>query len=176
MSPQAKKRTLIAACGLLVTVLASRVFYFQDLFFALLLFAGVFFILLLLACMVAGVWMLYEKAVTDLARWTVKQGHGALLPLRTMLLDEAPTISRTDGSASAPAHTLFYLFGNSLRPLLRSLRQVLSHFRADAERAAKHLRLLLKHSRSLLGKVKPLPQVALEAQLLSQQSSESPFR
>lgn len=110
MSPQAKKRTLIAACGLLVTVLASRVFYFQDLFFALLLFAGVFFILLLLACMVAGVWMLYEKAVTDLARWTVKQGHRALLPLRTMLLDEAPTISRTDGSASAPAHTLFYLF------------------------------------------------------------------
>lgn len=109
MSPQAKKRTLIAACGLLVTVLASRVFYFQDLFFALLLFAGVFFILLLLACIVAGVWMLYEKAVTDLARWTVKQGHGALLPLRTMLLDEAPTISRTDGSASAPAH-------NSLRP------------------------------------------------------------
>jgi hypothetical protein len=145
MSPQAKKRTLIAACGLLVTVLASRVFYFQELFFALLLFAGVFFVLLLLACIVTTVWMLYVKAVMYLAAWTVKQGHRALLPLRTML-DEAPTISQTAGVASAPRHTLFYLFDNSLRSLLRSLRQDASHFRADAERAVKHLRLLLKQS------------------------------
>jgi hypothetical protein len=145
MSPQAKKRTLIAACGLLVTVLASRVFYLQELFFALLLFAGAFSVLLLLACIVTMVWMLYVKAVMYLAAWTVKQGHRALLPLRTML-DEAPTISQTAGVASAPRHTLFYLFGNSLRSLLRSLRQDASHFRADAERAVKHLRLLLKHS------------------------------
>ena len=145
MSPQAKKRTLIAACGLLVTVLASRVFYFQELFFALLLFAGAFSVLLLLACIVTTAWMLYVKAVMYLAAWTVKQGHRALLPLRTML-DEAPTISQTAGVASAPRHTLFYLFGNSLRSLLRSLRQDASHFRADAERAVKHLRLLLKHS------------------------------
>lgn len=145
MSPQAKKRTLIAACGLLVTVLASRVFYFEELFFALLLFAGAFSVLLLLACIVTMVWMLYVKAVMYLAAWTVKQGHRALLPLRT-ILDEAPTISQTAGVASAPRHTLFYLFGNSLRSLLRSLRQDASHFRADAERAVKHLRLLLKHS------------------------------
>lgn len=145
MSPQAKKRTLIAACGLLVTVLASRVFYLQELFFALLLFAGAFSVLLLLACIVTMVWMLYVKAVMFLAAWTVKQGHRALLPLRT-ILDEAPTISQTAGVASAPRHTLFYLFGNSLRSLLRSLRQDASHFRADAERAVKHLRLLLKHS------------------------------
>lgn len=145
MSPQAKKRTLIAACGLLVTVLASRVFYLQELFFALLLFAGAFSVLLLLACIVTMVWMLYVKAVMFLAAWTVKQGHRALLPLRT-ILDEAPTISQTAGVASAPRHTLFYLFGNSLRSLLRSLRQHASHFRADAERAVKHLRLLLKHS------------------------------
>lgn len=145
MSPQAKKRTLIAACGLLVTVLASRVFYLQELFFALLLFAGAFSVLLLLACIVTMVWMLYVKAVMYLAAWTVKQGHRALLPLRT-ILDEAPTISQTAGVASAPRHTLFYLFGNSLRSLLRSLRQDASHFRADAERAVKHLRLLLKHS------------------------------
>lgn len=145
MSPQAKKRTLTAACGLLVTVLASRVFYLQELFFALLLFAGVFSVLLLLACIVTTVWMLYVKAVMYLAAWTVKQGHRALLSLRTML-DEAPTISQTAGVASAPRHTLFYLFGNSLRSLLRSLRQDASHFRADAERAVKHLRLLLKHS------------------------------
>lgn len=146
MSQQAKKRTLIAACGLLVTVLASRVFYLQELFFALLLFGGVSFVLLLLACIVAGVLMLCVKAVTYLARWTVKQGHRALLPLRTMLLDEASTISETAGIVSAPPHTLLCLFGNALRPLLRSLRQDASHFRADAERAAKHLRLLLKHS------------------------------
>lgn len=145
MSPQAKKRTLIAAWGLLVTVLASRVFYFQELFFALLLFAGLFLAFLLLACIVAGVLMLYVKAVTYLARWTVKQGHRALLPLRTMLLDEAPTISETAGIASAPPRALLYLFGNALRGLLRSLRQDASHFRADAERAVKHLRLLLKH-------------------------------
>jgi hypothetical protein len=91
------------------------------------------------------VWMLYVKAVMYLAAWTVKQGHRALLPLRT-ILDEAPTISQTAGVASAPRHTLFYLFGNSLRSLLRSLRQDASHFRADAERAVKHLRVLLKHS------------------------------
>lgn len=89
--------------------------------------------------------MLYVKAVTYLARWTVKQGHRALLPLRTMLLDEAPTISETAGIASAPPRALLYLFGNALRGLLRSLRQDASHFRADAERAVKHLRLLLKH-------------------------------
>ena len=146
MSPQAKKRTLIAACGLLATVLASRVFYFQELFFALLLFAGVFFIPLLLACIVVGVWMLYAKAVMYLAAWMVKQGHRALLPLRTRLFEQAPTITETTGIASAPQHTRFYVFGDSLRGLLQSLRQDASHFRADAERAVKHLRLLLRHS------------------------------
>ena len=146
MSPPAKRRALIAACGLPVTVLASRVFYFQELFFALLLFAGVFFVLLLLACIVAGMWMLYAKAVIYLARWTVKQGHRALQPLRTTLLEQAPTITETAGIASAPRHTPFYLFGDSLRGLLRSLRHDASHIRADAERAVKHLRLLLRHS------------------------------
>jgi hypothetical protein len=145
MSPQVKKRRLVAACGLLVTVLASRFFYFQELFFALLLFAGAFFVLLLLACVVAGVWVLYEKAVTYLARWTVKQGHRALLPVRTMLLDEARTIRETAGIASAPRRTLLYLFGNWLRGMRQSLRQDASQVRADAERAVKHLRLLLKH-------------------------------
>jgi len=146
MSPQAKKGTLIAACGLLVTVLAWRVFYFQELFFAFLLFAGVFFILLLLACIVTGVWMLYAKAVMYLAAWMVKQGHRALLPFRTRPFEQAPTITEPTGIASAPRHTRFYLFGNSLHGMLQSLRQDTSHFRADAERAVKHLRLLLRHS------------------------------
>jgi len=146
MSSPAKKRTLIAACGLLATVPVWRVFYFQELFFALLLFAGVFFILLLLACIVAGVWMLYAKAVMYLAAWIVKQGHRALLPLRTRLFEQAPTITQSTGIASAPRHTTFYLFGNSLRGRLQSLRHDASQFRADAERAVKHLRLLLRHS------------------------------
>ena len=89
MSAQAEKRTLIAVGGLLV-VLASRVFYFQEMFFALLLFAGVFFGLLLLACIIAGVWMFYEKAVISLARWTAKQGYRGLLALRAKLLELAP--------------------------------------------------------------------------------------
>ncbi|SRR6266566_239096 len=146
MSARAEKRTLIAVCGLLVTVLASRVFYFQELFFALLLFAGMFFVLLLLACIVAAVWMFYEKAVISLARWTVKQGHRALLDLRARLLELAPTITGTAGIVSAARHTLFFPFGSSLRGWVRSLRLDASHFRADAERAVKHLRLLLKQS------------------------------
>lgn len=146
MSAQAEKRTLVAVCGLLVTVLASRVFYFQELFFALLLFAGVFLGLLLLACIVAGVWMFYEKAVISLARWTVKQGHRGVLALRAKLLELAPSITRIAGIVSAARHTLFYPFGSSLRGWVRSLRLDASHFRSDAERAVKHLRLLLKQS------------------------------
>jgi|SRR5215469_51226 len=146
MSARAQKRTLIAVYGLLVTVLASRVFYFQELFFALLLFAGVFFVLLLLACIVAGVWMFYEKAVNSLAAWTVRQGHRTLLSLRTGLLELAPTIRRTAGIVSAGRHTLFYAFGSSLRGWAQSLRLDASHVRADAERAVKHLRVLLRQS------------------------------
>src|SRR5215469_10174302 len=142
MSPKAKKGTLIAACGLLVTLLASRIFYFQELFFALLLFAGVFFLLLLLACIMAGVWMLYERAVNSLALWTVKQGHRVLPPVRARLLELAPTVSKTAGNISSAWQTLLYPVGRSLRGLVLSLRQEASRFRADAERAAKHLRLL----------------------------------
>jgi len=146
MSARAQKRTLIAVCGLLVTVLASRVFYFQELFFALLLFAGVFFVLLFLACIVAGVWMFYEKAVNSFAAWTVRQGHRALLSLRARLLELAPTISRTAGIVSADRHTLSYAFGSSLRGWAQSLRLDASHVRADTERAVKHLRVLVKQS------------------------------
>ena len=143
MSAQVEKRTLIALCGLLVTVLASRVFYLQELFFALLLFAGAFVALLLLACFIAGVWMFYEKAVISLARWTMKEGHRGLLALRAKLLELAPTISRI---VSAARRTRFYPLGSSLRGWVRSLQLDALHFRADAERAVKHLRLLLKQS------------------------------
>ena len=146
MSLQAKKCMLIAACGLLVTVFASRIFYFQELFFALLLFAGVFFVLLLLACIVAGMWMLYQETVNYLAAWAVKQGHRAWPPLRASLLELAPRITETAGIVSAARHTLVYAFGSSLRGWVRSLRLDASRFRADAESAGKHLRLPLKPS------------------------------
>jgi hypothetical protein len=146
MSGRAKKRTVIVVCGLLVTVLASRFFYFQELFFAFLLFAGVFFVLLLLACILAGAWMFYEKAVNWLAAWTVKQGHRALLSLRARLLELAPTISKTAGIVSASRHTLSDAFGSSLRTWAQSLRLDASHVRADAERAVKHVRVLPKQS------------------------------
>ena len=146
MSPNAKKRLLIAACGLLVTVVASRIFYIQELFFALLLFAGVFFVLLFLACIVAGVWLLYEKVVLSLAVWTVKQGHGALPRVRARILDLASTASKAAGNVSAAGHTMLYPVGSSLRELLLSLRQDALRFRTDTERAVKHLRLPLKHS------------------------------
>lgn len=145
MSPKAKKRALIAACGLLVTVLASRIFYFQELFFALLLFAGLFFVLLFLACIVAGVWMLYEKVVISLAVWTVKQGHRALPPVRARLLELAPTVSETAGNISAAGHTMLYPVGSSLRDLLLSFRRDALRFRTDTERTVKQL-LLVKHS------------------------------
>lgn len=132
MSTRAKKRTVIAACGLLITGLASRVFYFQELFFSLLLFAGVFFVLLLLAVIMAGVWMLYERAVTYVAAWTVQQGHRALPPLRARLLALAPRITKAFATV------------RSSRDWVQSLRLDAAHFRADTERAAK--RLLLKHS------------------------------
>ena len=90
--------------------------------------------------------MFYEKAVISLARWTVKQGHLALLALRAKLLELAPTITRIAGIVSAARYTVFYRFGSSLGGWLRSLRLDASHFRADAERAVKHLRLLLKQS------------------------------
>jgi hypothetical protein len=145
MSPQAKKRTLVVACGLLVTLLGSRVFYFQELFFALLLFAGLFFILLLLACIVAGVWMLYEKGMVYLANWTVKQGHRAIPPMRAMVLSLTPTVKKTAELASAGQQILFDPSSGKLQKWLRSFRTDASHFRSDAERAIKHLRLLLKH-------------------------------
>src|SRR5439155_26310856 len=99
MSAQAEKRTLIAVGGLLV-VLASRVFYFQEMFFALLLFAGVFFGLLLLACIIAGVWMIYEKVVISLARWSAKQGYRGLLALRAKLFVLAPNFTSITGIVS----------------------------------------------------------------------------
>jgi hypothetical protein len=146
MTAQAKRRTLMALCGLLVTVLASRVFYLQELFFAFLLFAMAFLVFLLMAAVAVGVWLLYARTVVYLATRTVKQGRHALPLVRAMVLWLAPTVTKTAGAVSGAQQILLYPFGDPLRGWLRSFRLDASHFREDAERAVRHLRLLLKQS------------------------------
>lgn len=149
MGPQTKRRALIALvalCGLLATVLASRVFYFQELFFAFLLFALVFLILLLMAGIAVSVWMLYAQAVVYLATRTVKQGRRALPVMRAMVLWLAPTVIKTAGAVADGQRILFYPFSGKPLRWLRSFNLEASRFREDTERAAKHLRLLLKQS------------------------------
>ncbi len=146
MTAQTKRRALIAACGLLVTVLAFRVFYFQELFFALLLFAGGYLILLLLVLLALGVWSLYARGVVYLAARAAEQGHRTLPLLRILVLWLAPTVAKTADALSAGQHILFYPFRGLMHGWLHSLRLDTSHFRGEAERAVKHLRLLLKQS------------------------------
>lgn len=149
MEPQTKRRTLkalLVACGLPVTVFAFRSFYFQELFFAFLLFVIVFFILLLMAAIAVGVWLLYARAVVYLATRTARQGQRALPVARATVLWLAPTVIKTAGAVSSAQQVLFYPFAGPLRSWLRSFRLDAAHFREDAERAVKHLRLLLKQS------------------------------
>ena len=149
MTAQAKWRTLkvlLVACGIPATVFAFRSFYFQELFFAFLLFAIVFLILLLMAGAAVGVWMLYARAVVYLATRTARQGQRALPAARATVLWLAPTVIRSAGAVSSAQQILFYPFSGPLRGWLRSFRLDASHFREDAERAVKHLRLLLKQS------------------------------
>jgi hypothetical protein len=139
-------KVLLVACGIPATVFAFRFFYFQELFFAFLLFAIAFLILLLMAALAVGAWMLYARAVVYLATRTAQQGRHALPLLRALVLWLAPTVTKTAGFVSEAPQILLYPFGGPLRRWLRSFRLVASHFREDAERAAKHLRLLLKQS------------------------------
>lgn len=149
MAPQIKLRTLkalLVACGIPVTVLASRVFYFQELFFAFLLFAFVFLILALMAGIVVGVWLLYARAVVFLATRTARQGQRALPAVRAAVLWLAPTVTKTAGAVSSLQQIFLYPFAGPLHTWLRSFRMDASHFREDTDRALKHLRLLLKQS------------------------------
>lgn len=139
-------RTLIVVSALPAAILAFRSFYFQELFFAFLLFAMLFLILLLIAAIAAGIWMLYARAVVYLATRTARQGQRALPAARATVLWLAPTVIRTAGAVSSTQQILFYPFAGPLRQWLRSFRMDASHFREDAERAVKHLRLLLKQS------------------------------
>lgn len=149
MTAEAKRRALkvlLVACGIPATVFASRSFYFQELFFAFLLFAMAFLILLLAAGVAVGVWMLYARAVVYLAARTARQGHRALPAARATVLWLTPTVIRSAGAVSSVQRTLFYPLAGPLRRWLHSFRLDASHFREDAERAVKHLRLLLKQS------------------------------
>ena len=146
MTTQAKRRTLIALCGLPATVLASRSFYFQELFFAFLLFAMLFLVLMLMAAIAVGVWLLYARGVVYLATRTAQQGRHAMPLVRAMVLWLAPTLTRTAGAISGAQGILLYPFGGAFRGWLKSFQLDAFHFRDDAERAVKHLRLRLKQS------------------------------
>lgn len=149
MEAQAKRRrlkVLLVACGVLAAVFAFRSFYFQELFFAFLLFAMVFFALLVMAAIIVGVWLLYARAVVYLATRTAQQGRHALPLFRALVLWLAPTVTKTAEFVSEAQQILLYPFGRPLRRWLRPFRFDASHFREDAERAVKHLLLLLKQS------------------------------
>lgn len=149
MTAQAKRRALkalLVACGIPATVFAFRSFYFQELFFAFLLFALVFLILMLMAAIAVGVWLLYARAVVFLATRTARQGRRAVPAARALVLWLAPTVIKTAGAVSSTQQILLYPFAGPLRGWLRSFRLDASHIRENAERAAKHLRLLLKQS------------------------------
>ncbi len=121
-----KRRALICACGLLLAVLAFRVFFIQELFFAFLFFALAYLLLLLLVAVV--------------------QGHRALPVFRILVLWFAPTVTETAQVLSVGHRILFYPFYGLFRGWSQSLRRDVSQFREDTERAVKHLRLLLKHN------------------------------
>ena len=148
MTAQDKRtlKILLVACGIPATVFSFRSFYFQELFFAFLLFAMVFLILLLIAGVAVGLWLLYARAVVYLATRTARQGQRALPAARATVLWLAPTVIRTADAVSSAPQILFYPFAGPLRSWLRSFSLDASHFREDAERAVKQLRLLLKQS------------------------------
>lgn len=146
MTAQVRWRALIVACGLLLAVLASHVFFFQELFFAFLFFAAAYLILLLLAALAIGFWMLYARGVVYFATRAAKQGHRALPLARVLVLWFAPTVAKTAEAVSAGQQIFFYPFRGLLQSWLHSLRLDASQFREDAEHAAKNFRVHLKQS------------------------------
>ena len=140
------KRALMGACGLLVAVLAFRSFYIQELFFALLLFAIVFSIFLLMAACALAMFYLYAKAMAYLAVRVSAEGHRALPLFRVLVLWFAPAATKTSQTLLAGHRVVFYPFFGLLDGWFQSFRRDVAQFRDDTERAVKHLRLLLKHN------------------------------
>ena len=141
-----KRRALICAFGLLFAVLAFRVFYIQELFFAFLFFALAYLLLLLVVAAVFGVLYLYATGMTYLAVRVSAQGRRALPVFRVLVLWFAPTVTETVEILSVGQRILFYPFQGLLRGWSHSLRRDASQFREDTERTVRHLRLLLKHN------------------------------
>ena len=140
------RRALFCACGLLVAVLAFRVFYIQELFFAFLLFAIAFLILLLMAATAFCLLYLYAKGMAYLAVRISAQGHRALPMVRIMVLWFAPTVTKTAQALLLAHRILFYPFYGLVHGWSQSFRRDVSQFREDTERAVKHLRFLVKHN------------------------------
>src|SRR5689334_3334225 len=115
MSARTKRRALLAGCGFLAAVLAWQVFYFQELFFAFLLFAIGFLSLLLAGGLLYGLWFVYSRTVVYLASRAVNEGHHALPQLRILILMLAPTVTRTAGAVSAGQQALLYPFRDLAR-------------------------------------------------------------
>ena len=141
-----KRRALICAFGLLLAVLASRVLYIQELFFAFLFFALAYLLLLLVVAVVFCVLYLYARGTTYLAVRISAQGHRALPLFRVLVLWFAPTVTEIVEVLSIGQSILFYPFSGLLQGWSQSFRRDVFQFREDTERAVKHLRLLLKHN------------------------------
>jgi hypothetical protein len=139
-------RALICACGLLVAVLAFRVFYIQELFFAFLFFAVLFLLLLLMAAAVFCLLYLYAKGMAHLAVHISAQGHRALPLLRILVLWFAPTVTRSAQALLITHGILFYPVYGLVQGWSQSFRRDVFQFREDTERALRHLRVLLKHN------------------------------
>src|SRR5258708_22416742 len=122
-------RALICACGLLVAVLAFRVFYIQELFFAFLFFAIVFLLLLLMAAAVFCVLYAYAKGMAYLAVRINAQGHHALPMVRILVLWLAPTVTRTAQALLLAQWILFFPFYCPVHDWPQSFRPDLSPFR-----------------------------------------------
>jgi hypothetical protein len=141
-----KRRALICACGLLLAVLAFRVFYIQELFFAFLFFALAYLLLLLLVAFVFSVLYLYARGMTYLAVRISAQGHHALPAFRILVLWLAPTVTEIAEVLTNGLRILFHPFYGLLDGWSQSLRRDVFQFREDSERALKHLRFRLKHN------------------------------
>jgi hypothetical protein len=141
-----KQRALICACGFLLAVLAFRVFYVQELFFAFLFFALAYVLLLLVVAVVFCALYLYARGMTYLAVSISAQGHRALPVFRVLVLWFAPPVMKTAEALSVGQRILFYPFHGLLRGWSQPLRRDVSQFRDDTDRALKDLRFLLKHN------------------------------
>ena len=141
-----KPRALICAFGLLLAVLAFRVFYVQELFFAFLFFALAYVLLLLVVAVVFCVLYLYARGMTYLAVRISAQEHRALPMFRVLVLWFAPTVTEIVEVLSVGQRILFYPFHGLLRGWSQSLRRDVFQLRDDTDRALKHLRFLLKQN------------------------------